>query len=105
MSIMLADSIIFGDNSVLNSSPFGFSNYWRDVTASRASGTAYVNGLNYPKQILLYMGGTTYSIAVNGITLASFAYTARTVISFYVASGATYSIVSSGAPIGWYELY
>ena len=86
---------------------------WRDVKASRTSGTVYTNTNGYPIMVIAAgtasSGAPTITVVVNGVTLItwSFPYGGGQPVSFIVPTGATYSITFAAGTIynSWVELY
>jgi hypothetical protein len=91
----------------------GFSGeIWRDVTASRASGTTYTNENGYPIMIVVSTAnGTSQSvtIVVGGVTVSTqlgggSGYTQGVMGTAIVPTGSTYSATFTGSSPKWTEL-
>ncbi|ERO61155.1 phage tail-collar fiber domain-containing protein [Pseudomonas piscis] len=74
---------------------------WRDVTASRVSGTVYTNTTGRPIQVVVSFTTGGVTARVDGVNVTYSAYHA----SFVVPAGSTYSVIL-GSPVNlvWAEL-
>lgn len=80
---------------------------WQDLTATRASGTAYTNATGHLIYVSVHINNGAITPAVGGVALGiqgSANNNTLTMYSFPVPPGASYSVTCSGGFIKWVEL-